>query len=211
MLKKILTKNGEIYYQLTKKRGLKNIRLSVGGRFRAQDFVPLRDSSQSVGAENFLPLVRVSAPWLVSSSRIENFIKEKSDWIFKAIDSVSSVRKNKTDIDKEFGAHYKRDKSKARRLVKERLSLYNEYYKFDYKRIFIKNTKGSWGSCSSLKNLNFNFRLIYLPLELADYVIIHELCHLQEMNHSKRFWDLVVKQSAKHKVCRAGLRKYLIG
>lgn len=63
----------------------------------------------------------------------------------------------------------------------------------DYKRITIRQQKTLWGSCSSKKNLNFNLRLMLAPAEALDYVIIHELCHLKEMNHSKRFWRLVEK------------------
>jgi predicted metal-dependent hydrolase len=61
----------------------------------------------------------------------------------------------------------------------------------NYNRISIRSQKSRWGSCSHKKNLNFNWRLIMLPEPVLDYVVIHELCHLQEMNHSKKFWGLV--------------------
>lgn len=64
-------------------------------------------------------------------------------------------------------------------------------YGFNYKKIFIRSQKTRWGSCSSQKNLNFNWRLILTPRNCCDYVIIHELCHLKEMNHSQKFWNLV--------------------
>jgi len=82
-------------------------------------------------------------------------------------------------------------REQARRLVESRIKYFNSFYKFKINRIAIKNTKTRWGSCSSKKNLNFNYKIIYLKKELADYLIIHELCHLEELNHSKRFWALV--------------------
>ena len=82
-------------------------------------------------------------------------------------------------------------REEARILVENRLSVFNKFYKFNINRIAIKNTTTRWGSCSSKKNLNFNYKIIYLKPHLADYLIVHELCHLGELNHSKRFWALV--------------------
>jgi predicted metal-dependent hydrolase len=81
----------------------------------------------------------------------------------------------------------------ARALVKNRVEYFNRFYGFKINRIAIKNTKTRWGSCSSKGNLNFNYKIIYLKPHLADYLIVHELCHLGELNHSKRFWELVCK------------------
>ena len=84
-------------------------------------------------------------------------------------------------------------REQARRLVENRLSFFNKFYKFEINRVAIKNTSTRWGSCSSKNNLNFNYKIIYLRPALADYLIVHELCHLGELNHSKRFWALVQK------------------
>lgn len=87
----------------------------------------------------------------------------------------------------------------ARILVHARLEYFNQLYGFSYNRIFIKNQKSRWGSCSSKKNLNFNYRIALLPTELQDYLIVHELCHLAEMNHSKNFWKLVERAVPEYK------------
>ena len=82
-------------------------------------------------------------------------------------------------------------REQARRFVENRINYFNKFYKFEINRVAIKNTSSRWGSCSSKKNLNFNYKIIYLRPELADYLITHELCHLKELNHSRRFWALV--------------------
>src|SRR3989344_7591097 len=86
---------------------------------------------------------------------------------------------------------YLKYKEHTRALVKQKLAQYNQVYGFKINRVAIKNTKSRWGSCSKKCNLNFNYRLVLLPERLADYVIVHELCHLGEFNHSKNFWKLV--------------------
>ena len=87
-------------------------------------------------------------------------------------------------------------REQARRFVENRISYFNKFYNFKINRIAIKNTGTRWGSCSSMKNLNFNYKIIYLRSALADYLIVHELCHLGELNHSKRFWTLVSKTTS---------------
>jgi predicted metal-dependent hydrolase len=86
-----------------------------------------------------------------------------------------------------------RKREEARCFVENRLSYFNKKYNFKINRVAIKNTSTRWGSCSSKRNLNYNYKIIYLRPELADYLIVHELCHLGEMNHSRRFWVLVAK------------------
>ena len=89
---------------------------------------------------------------------------------------------------------YKKYKEQARMLVHARLEHFNAYYKFPYNKVFIKNTKSRWGSCSSKGNLNFSYKILFLEPAAQDYLIIHELCHLREFNHSARFWSLVAEQ-----------------
>lgn len=88
---------------------------------------------------------------------------------------------------------YLRHKEKTRRLVHSRLAFFNQHYGLAWRRVAIKDQRSRWGSCSVRANLNFNYRLIFLPLELVDYVVVHELCHLREMNHGPAFWALVAE------------------
>ncbi len=93
----------------------------------------------------------------------------------------------------------------ARKLVHMKLEYFNQFYNFSYKKVFIKNQKTRWGSCSSNNNLNFNYRIVDLAPELQDYLIVHELCHLQEFNHGKAFWDLVATQIPNYETLRKKL------
>jgi predicted metal-dependent hydrolase len=106
------------------------------------------------------------------------------------------------DVQKEYAEH----KEAARALCHERLDHYNQHYQLKFNRVAIRNTRSRWGSCSSKKNLNFNYRILFLEPELQDYLIVHELCHLQEMNHAPQFWALVAEQIPDYKACVLGLR-----
>jgi len=97
-------------------------------------------------------------------------------------------------------------KKKAEEVIHDRLQFFNEHYNFKYNRVTLRNQKSRWGSCSYLKNLNFNWRLIMAPIEVIDYVVVHELCHLKEMNHSQRYWDLVTEVIPNYKEVRKWLK-----
>lgn len=111
-------------------------------------------------------------------------------------------RKRRTSVTKHYVAH----REAARALVHERLAYFNAHYGFSYNRVAIRNQRRCWGSCTSLKNLNFSYRLLFLPLELTDYIIVHELCHLKELNHSSRFWDLVAETIPDYRECQRALK-----
>jgi len=104
---------------------------------------------------------------------------------------------------------YRRLKEDARMFVHKRLQVLNHHYGFAYKRVAIRNSSSRWGSCSQKGNLNFHYRLLQLPLELADYIIVHELCHLAELNHSDRFWSRVAEVVPDWKRHRKALRTVL--
>lgn len=97
-------------------------------------------------------------------------------------------------------------RAQARALVHARLAHFNQFYNFSYNKVFIRNQKTRWGSCSNKGNLNFSVRILLLSPELQDYLVVHELCHLKEFNHSQRFWDLVAEQIPDYKRLRKVLR-----
>ncbi|MEI6378507.1 MAG: M48 family metallopeptidase [Candidatus Falkowbacteria bacterium] len=103
--------------------------------------------------------------------------------------------------------HYLAHKEEARRSILPRLAHFAALINVEYKRVFIKNQRSRWGSCSEKGNLNFNYRLALLPEELMDYVIVHELCHLAEFNHSPKFWQKVGIVMPNYKELRLKLKK----
>jgi predicted metal-dependent hydrolase len=106
--------------------------------------------------------------------------------------------------------HYQKHKEFARALVKARLLHFNQFYNFEYNTVSIKNMKTRWGSCSSKRNLNFNYKILFLKPEEQDYIIVHELCHLKELNHGPHFWELVAQQSPNWRTIRSTLRKGIL-
>ena len=151
--------------------------------------------------------VVLTLPVYTTKHAIEKFIHEKTNWILKQLvyyrqfDDVRLAPLGKID--------YEKHKEAARALVRERIEYFSNNYPFSYNTISIRNQKTCWGSCSSKKNLNFNYKLIFLSPELRDYVIVHELCHLQELNHSKKFWNLVSQTIPNYKDLRTQLKKIL--
>ena len=107
-------------------------------------------------------------------------------------------------------SEYLMHKEIARKLVHEKLAYWNQFYNLEYKKVFIKNTKTKWGSCSSKGNLNFSYKIVFLDPELQDYLIVHELCHITEMNHGENFWNLVQQQIPKAKHLHQKLRKCIL-
>ena len=98
-------------------------------------------------------------------------------------------------------------REEARALVHARLAYFAPRCGVVVRKVFIKNHKSRWGSCSTKGNLNFNYKIVLLPPEVADYIIVHELCHLREFNHSVRFWALVAEVVPNHLAVRRHLRQ----
>ena len=164
--------------------------------------------------------VVVTKPKRVSKEKVRRFVEERREWIEKHQASV--LRRLKRDgVPYEMPQlrrgtkAYREAVEKARSLVKERLqhfsSIYGKELGKKYGRVSIRNQKTRWGSCSKEGNLNFNYKIVHLPPELADYIIAHELCHLKEMNHSERFWTLVEKAIPDRKKAQKEFRRYPLG
>ncbi len=112
------------------------------------------------------------------------------------------MRKRATTVTKHYVAH----KESARTVVLERLAHFNQHYALTWNRVAIRNQRRCWGSCSSGMNLNFNYKIQFLPPHLSDYIIVHELCHLVHMNHGEEFWNLVAEVLPDYKALASELR-----
>ncbi len=99
-------------------------------------------------------------------------------------------------------------KNRAIEYCLTRVEILGKHMNVTYHNVHFKQQKTRWGSCSSDKNLNFNWRLIHAPKEVVDYVIIHELAHTVHMNHGRQFWDLVAKFDPDHPQHRGWLKRY---
>lgn len=169
MKRKIFLHNQEIEYKLRRSKRAKRMRIAV-----------YCDTS-----------VVVTLPLCADENIVEKFIIEKASWLmdkilhFKNSGHLLLAKTSKRD--------YSINKESALKLAEERTKLFNKIYKFKFSKIKIKNQKTRWGSCSRRGNLNYNYKLLFLPKHIADYIIVHELCHLQEFNHSRKFWNLVAK------------------
>ena len=141
----------------------------------------------------------VTAPKNCSIKFIEKSIYKNEEWILK---QVSGRQKNIT-IDERVIKHIRKI---IRPTILFKLEEFNRYYGFSYGRVSIRNQRSRWGSCSSEGNLNFNCKLLCVRDELRDYVVVHELCHLKEMNHSKNFWALVAETIPNYKELRKELK-----
>ncbi len=157
--------------------------ISVGGK---NIFYNLRKSKRSRNVRIIIHCdgsCNVSAPRWASNSSIEKFVFEKARWIIEKIDAF---RKSGNGRNKLLGNRSKKEylenKEKARKLIRERLYYFNSFYNFNFKNVSIRNQRTRWGSCSKSGNLNFNYKLIFLSEKMADYIIVHELCHLKEFS-----------------------------
>ncbi len=151
--------------------------------------------------------VTVTAPHWLAEHHIERFLHEKAAWIEKTVAWYKAHTKPfMTGETKQTG--YMACRGRALKLVKAKLAEWNAHYQFSFNHVVIRNQRSRWGSCSKDANLNFNYRILFLPESLQDYIIVHELCHLKELNHSRKFWTLVGKTIPDWQTRKRELQQY---
>lgn len=183
MLKQIELNKRKIEYTLKISKRAKRLRLSV-----------YRDCS-----------LVVTVPRRFNLNFVEKFIIAKAQWVIDKIDYFASV--GKLVVVKHTKADYLKYKPQAQLLAEQKVKQLNEHYHFKYRKISIRNQKTRWGSCSKKGNLSFSYKIALMPDKIADYLVVHELCHLGEFNHSKKFWQLVAKSTPDYLKIRKELKK----
>ena len=135
----------------------------------------------------------VFVPLYVSDNEIERMVISKSKWIDEHMLKVQSTIDERSKLEKITFEQVKELEDQAVEYILKRVKYYAEKENFVYNKITIKNLVSRWGSCSTKGNLNFNCLLMLTPDYVIDYIVVHELCHLREMNHSEKFWAEVEK------------------
>lgn len=135
----------------------------------------------------------VFVPLYVSDNEIERMVISKSKWIDEHMLKVQSTIDERSKLEKITSEQIKELADQAVEYIPKRVKYYAEKENFVYNKITIKNLVSRWGSCSTKGNLNFNCLLMLTPDYVIDYIVVHELCHLREMNHSEKFWAEVEK------------------
>lgn len=128
--------------------------------------------------------IKVRAPYFYTDAEIEEFVRRKSDWLRKYI----ARNKSLSQVEKLTEEELNKLAKKALETLPTKVQHYAKQIGVTYGRITIRNQKTRWGSCSSKGNLNFNCLLMLAPEYVQDYIVVHELCHRKQMNHSQAFW-----------------------
>lgn len=151
--------------------------------------------------------ILVRAPYCTPDAEIQSFIADSAGWIEKHLQKVKDENKAASLDGKLTMEDIRALADKALVVIPERVACYAPKAGVTYGRITIRNQKSRWGSCSARGNLNFNCLLMLAPPEVIDYVVVHELCHRKEMNHSPAFWAEVEKILPDYRIRRQWLKE----
>jgi predicted metal-dependent hydrolase len=152
--------------------------------------------------------VTIRAPKRISQAHIDNFLKEKKNWIIKNVRKAKERKQQSEDfsqkIDPKKISQYKK---RARQILTERTDYFSGKYNLPYKNIRLSSAKTRWGSCGPKNNLNFNWIIMFAPPDVIDYLVVHELAHTKHRHHQKSFWKLVEQMDPECKKHRKWLRE----
>jgi len=150
--------------------------------------------------------VEIRAPLRTSDAEIRRFLETHRRWLEKHLQKAQALQQAKAGVRKLTAAETAELKKKAKRILPERVAYWAPLIGVRPGRIAVRCQKTRWGSCSAKGNLNFNCLLMLCPEAVRDYVVVHELCHRIEMNHSDRFWQEVGRVFPDYRNARKWLR-----
>ena len=151
--------------------------------------------------------VIIRAPFKMKEKEIEIFAESKRNWIEKNLQTFSEKQKNLENIEPYSNEEIRSFIAKAKEIIPKKVEFYADKMGVTYNKITIRCQRTRWGSCSSKGNLNFNCLLVLLPDELIDSVVVHELCHRKQMNHSTKFYAEIEKVFPDYNHCRQWLKQ----
>lgn len=169
----------------------------------------IRSNRKTVSLEITKDLeIRIRAPYRMSDRKIQAFAESKEDWIRKHLEIMSQRKADTSGRQPLSQDEIRRLADMALKVIPERVAYFADIIGVTYGRITIRHQKTRWGSCSQAGNLNFNCMLIATTPEILDYVVVHELCHRKQMNHSPQFWAEVEKVIPNYRELREELKSY---
>ena len=152
------------------------------------EYTVIRSKRKTISLELRPDGLLVRAPRFATKWQIDRFVKDHELWIEKHREKLEERQRALKDVDRLSDEDLKELVKKAKEVIPERVAHYAPLVGVTYGRITIRNQKTRWGSCSAKGNLNFNCLLMLTPPEVIDSVVVHELCHRLQMNHSDRFY-----------------------
>ena len=152
--------------------------------------------------------VLVRAPKHMPEAEIQRFVRDKSGWLQKHLQKRETEQKALKEEGRFTEREIKKLQALAKQVIPEKVAYYARLMGVTYERISIRKQKTRWGSCSREGNLNFNCLLMMAPPEVLDYVVVHELSHRLEMNHSARFWAQVERVIPDYRKPRKWLKEH---
>ncbi len=144
----------------------------------------------------------VRCPKRMAKAEVERFVRSKQSWIEKKLNQIAARPQLPPFTREQVESLAKQ----AKQILPGRVAHFASIMGVRYGRITIRSQHSRWGSCSAQGNLNFNCLLLLAPPEVLDYVVVHELCHRKEMNHSERFWAEVAKYCPDYKIHKKWLK-----
>lgn len=150
----------------------------------------------------------VRAPFWTNDSRIARFVQEHQDWIEKNMAKALRQQQLAAEVPKLTAEEMQILVDKALKQLPERVGFYAPKVGVTYGKITIRKQQSRWGSCSAKGNLNFNVLLMLTPPQVLDSVVVHELCHRKEMNHSPRFYAEVLRVYPEYRIWDKWLKKH---
>ena len=152
--------------------------------------------------------VRIRAPLRCSKVKMRRFVEEHSAWIERKLQDAQRRRAEIEQVVPLTEEELRALQNRGKAVFPERAAYFAPLVGVRYGRVSVRKQRSKWGSCSTAGNLSFNCLLLLAPPEVLDYVVVHELCHRLEMNHSPRFWAEVRRVCPDYERCRRYLREH---